>query len=80
MNNEEIIFYLQCRIDDLKIEAAHLREKQIYFLGENADNEVPGETMIDVLENEISILKEIEEKERAEEKERTNPNEIQPAE
>ena len=74
MNNEDIIFYLQCRIDDLKIEAAHLVEKRIYFLGENADNEVPVETMIDVLENEISILKEIEEKER------TNPNEIQPAE
>lgn len=63
-------------MDDLKIEAAHLVEKRIYFLGENADNEVPVETMIDVLENEISILKEIEEKERTNSTKSNPPNEL----
>ena len=63
MNYAVIIDYLQKRIDSLRFDVSS-GDDSWFYLGEDADNEVTKNTIADVLDYEISLLKELKEQER----------------
>lgn len=63
MNYDEIIFFLQCRIDDLRIEIDHGNDDDIFLGNECFADSISKKNIHDSLVLELDSIKEIARKE-----------------